>query len=511
VDRDPGRGVDILLQRDVNPAPGGSPTDVTAVLHPEVAATAVRAARVVGLDVAGLDVVARDITKPPHEGGMTVLEVNSGHGLSDHLSPGEGESRPVAGAILESLFPGGDDGRIPVVAVTGVNGKTTTTRLIAHALRRSGLLVGMACTDGVYIGDRCIVRDDCAGPRSARNVLLNPEVEAAVLETARGGILREGLGFDRCTAAVVTNIGEGDHLGMEDILAPEDLVRVKRTPVEVVLPTGWAVLNAADPLVSGMAGACRGGVIYFARDGDHRIIREHLAAGKRAAFVRGGQVVLAEGPAEEVLVGLDRVPLTRGGRVGFQVENALAAAAAGWALGLSFAAIRDALTTFDSEPEVTPGRFNVLDAGDATVIVDFGHNPSAMEALVTSLGAFKGTRRTVVLSADGDRSDEVIIRQAGILAPHFDRVVLYEESARDRGRPTGEIPALLRRGLAAAGREPEVIEVFGEQAAITRAVHDLTPGEVLLVLIDAVESSLSLVRRLLRERNGPRGSGRPRA
>jgi cyanophycin synthetase len=503
-------GARVLLSRNPNSSLEGSYTDVTDMLHPEVAAAAVRAARAVGLDVAGLDVVARDITRPPGEGGMAVIEVNSGPGLSMYLQPDAGQPRPVAEAILENLFPRGDDGRIPVVAITGVNGKTTTTRLIAHMIRRSGLFVGMACTDGLYLGDRRIDPDDCAGPRSARSVLLNSEVEAAVLEAARGGILRQGLGFDRCAVAVVTNIGEGDHLGMEDVLAPEDIVRVKRTVVDVVLPTGWAVLNAADPLVAGMAPYCRGGVIYFTRDVNHRVIHQRRAAGERAAFVRDGHIVLAEGVTEDVLVGLDRVPLTRGGRIGFQVENVLAAAAAGWALRLSPAVIRDALATFDSEPAVTPGRFNVLRAMGATVIVDFGHNPSAMKALVASLGAFEGSRRTVVLSADGDRSDEVIVRQAEILAPHCDRVVLYEEPARNRRRATGEIPALLRRGLGAAGRALEIVEVFGERAAITRAVDELVPGEVLLVLIDAVESSLDLVRRLLRERNEPGVGGHPR-
>src|SRR5262249_13056646 len=216
---------------------------------------------------------------------------------------------------------------------------------------------------------------------SARDVLLNPDVEAAVLEAARGGILREGLAFDRCAVAVVTNIGEGDHLGMDNIFSAEDLIKVKRTIVDVVLPTGWAVLNAADPLVAGMAGACRGGVIYFACDGAHPVFRAHPAEGKRVAFVHEGAIIRADGATGERLASPDRVPLTRGGQRGFQVENALAGAAAAWALDLPAATIRAGLESFDSKPDVTPGRFNVLDTGDATVIVDFGHNPSALESL----------------------------------------------------------------------------------------------------------------------------------
>jgi cyanophycin synthetase len=454
--------------------------------------------------VAGVDVVACDIGRPLEEQGGVVVEINAGPGLRLHVDPTEGPARPVAEAILDTLFSAGEDGRIPLVAVTGVNGKTTTTRLIAHILRGTGTGVGMACTDGIYVNDRRIETGDCAGPRSARSVLINPEVEVAVLETARGGILREGLGFDRCAVAVVTNIGEGDHLGLDNVMTAEDLIKVKRTIVDVVLPTGWAVLNAVDPLVAGMSESCRGGVIYFARDGEHPVIRRHRAEGKRVAFVHDGAIVLAEGAAEEPLITLGQVPLTRGGRLGFQVENTLAAAAAGWALGLPREAIRAGLESFDSAPDVTPGRFNVLHAGDATVIVDFGHNPSALSSLAASLDAFEGRRRTVVLSADGDRRDEVIIRQAEILAPSFDRVIVYEEPARNRGRASGEIPRLLRRGLESASRLPEIEEIFGEAAAITHALGGLEPGDVLLILVDAVDTSLALVRQLLPTKNGAR-------
>ncbi len=297
---------------------------------------------------------------------------------------------------MDSLFPPGDTGRIPVAAITGVNGKTTVTRLIAHIVRGTGKCVGLTCTDGIYINDRRIESGDCAGPRSARNVLLNREVEVAVLETARGGILREGLGFDRCQVGVVTNIGEGDHLGLDYILTPEDLVRVKGVIAEVVLPEGWAVLNAADPLVAGMIDRTRGcGVIYFARDGQCSVIREHRARGGRAVFDRGGIILMAEGESEKPLTPLRNVPLTRGGRVGFQVENALASAAAAWGLGVAFPTIADGLATFDSEPDITPGRFNVLSVGDATVIVDFGHNPDAIAA---AGGLAGGIRRQ---AADG--------------------------------------------------------------------------------------------------------------
>ena len=280
----------------------------------------------------------------------------------------------------------------------------------------------------------------------------------------------------------------------------EDLIKVKRVPVDVVLPDGYAVLKADDPLVAGMAEFCKGKVIFFARDPSDPVLSAHRGAGGRAAFVRDGAIVLAEGPREEVLVRLVDVPLTFGGRVAFQVENALAAAAACWGLGLPPETIRAGLASFDSDPDRTPGRFNVLKADGATIILDFGHNPSAMQGLVESLPAFPGGRRTLVLSAAGDRSDAVIVRQARILADAFDEVILYEEASLMRGRGEGEINDLLRRGLADGSRVSEVQEVHGEQAAIARALDHVRPGDLLLILLDDVEMSLPFVRdRLARK------------
>ena len=260
-----------------------------------------------------------------NEQGGVIVEVNAAPGLRMHLQPSVGISRPVGEAIVDTLFPAGENGRIPIVAVTGVNGKTTVTRFIAHILRGTGKCVGMTCTDGIYVGDRRIDSGDCSGPQSARSVLINPSVDMAVLETARGGILREGLAFDFCDVAVVTNIGDGDHLGLGDINTPEELAKVKRCIVEAVSPEGYAVLNAADPLVVEMAAHCPGGVVFFALDPDHPVIVRHRGVGGRAAFVRDGQVVLAEGDREEAVLALDRLPLTRGGQIAFQVENSLAA------------------------------------------------------------------------------------------------------------------------------------------------------------------------------------------
>ena len=283
----PEKGQRVILRNNANLSTGGTATDVTDDVHPEVAARAVAAAQMVGLHICGVDMVAETVLRPLEEQGGGFVEVNAAPGLRMHLAPSYGKPRNVGQAMVDKLFAHGDDGRIPTVAVTGTNGKTTTARLIAHLFTAQGLRVGMTNTDGVYVNGRQIDSGDCSGPKSARNVLLHPEVDAAVFETARGGILREGLGFDRCQVAVVTNIGAGDHLGLNYITTVEDLAVLKRVIVQNVAPTGYAVLNAADPIVAAMASACPGKVIYFASDRHHPVMVTHRAQGHRTVYVDG--------------------------------------------------------------------------------------------------------------------------------------------------------------------------------------------------------------------------------
>lgn len=488
----PPAGAKVLLRRNANLSTGGTATDVTGRVHPEVAARAVEAARVVGLDIAGVDVLAEDIARPLEEQGGAVVEVNAGPGLRMHLEPSSGEAQPVGEAIVDLLFPPGQDGRIPLVAVTGVNGKTTTTRLIAHILQGGGALVAMATTDGLYLGGRRIDARDCAGPQSARSALLNPLVEAAVLETARGGILREGLGFDRCLVGVVTNIGQGDHLGLRGIETLEDLARVKRCVVEAVPAHGTAVLNAQDPFVVDMASRCRGSVCWFAQDAEHRLVRQHRAQGGRAVVVSGGSIRLASGAEEEELVALADLPMTDSGRVRFQVENALAATAAAWSLGVAPGRIRGALTTFLRYPNECPGRWNLFRIGEATVVLDYAHNLSALEALLEALDGLPSRRRTVVFSGL-DREDPVLIEIGRILGDGFDRVVLV----RDRGirdRAEGQLSRLLRRGLEKGRRVKDVREAPDEMSALTGALDTLAAGDLLVLGPESVESSLALIQ-----------------
>jgi cyanophycin synthetase len=466
--------------------------DVTDRVHPEVAARAVEAARAIGLDVVGIDIVAGDVNRPLEEQGGVVEAVDPRPDLGLH---GEPASRAAVEAILARLFPGPETGRIPLVAVTGVNGKTTTTRLIAHIVARTGRCVGMTCTEGIYIGGRRIETGDCSGPRSARAVLQNPKVEAAVCETARGGILREGLGFDRCDVGVVTNIAEGDHLGLAGIETREQLARVKCTIVEAVAPHGAAVLKADDPLVAAMAERCRGKVIFFARNAKDPVLAGHRAAGGRAAFVRDEHIVLAEGNHEIRLVALKRVPLTHGGLVGFQIENALAAAAAAWSLGIPCEVIRVGLESFVSDLDQVPARFNVLEVNEATVVLDYGHNVSSLACLLDVLRKLPHRQRTAVYSAAGDRRDDDIIRQGELLGEAFDRVILFEEVTCNRGRKDGEIFALLNRGLAGRRRVQTIEQVNGAVHAVEVALDVARPGELLLVQVDQVDATRELVRR----------------
>jgi len=423
--------------------------------------------------------------------------VNAAPGLRMHLSPSYGKGRNVGEAVISTMFAHGDDGRIPVVAVTGTNGKTTTVRLIAHILSKSGLRTGMTNTDGVYIEGRRIDSGDCSGPRSARNVLLHPDVDAAVFETARGGLLREGLAFDRCKVGVVTNIGMGDHLGLNYITTLEDLAVLKRVIVQNVADNGYAVLNAADPIVAGMAANCPGQIIFFAADRNHPVMATHRAQGKRVVYVENDAIVCTEGKKSE-RISLAGVPITRDGTISFQVENVMASVAAAWAVGLAWDAIRAGLASFVNDSDNAPGRFNVFDYKGATIIADYGHNPDAMLALVRAVEAMPGKRRSVVISGAGDRRDEDIRQQTEILGAAFDSVILYQDACQ-RGRADGEVIRLLRDGLVAAQRTRSVEEIHGEFIAIDRALSQLHAGDLCLILIDQVEEALLHIAKRVAE------------
>ncbi|MEJ8854501.1 cyanophycin synthetase [Variovorax robiniae] len=491
----PTRGQRVVLRNNANLSTGGSATDVTDTVHPEVAARAVDAAQMVGLHICGVDMVCENVLSPLEEQHGGVVEVNAAPGLRMHISPSFGRGRAVGEAVINTMFAPGDDGRIPVVAVTGTNGKTTTARLINHLLASSGLRTGMTNTDGVYVDGRQTDSGDCSGPKSARNVLLHPDVDAAVFEVARGGVLREGLGFDRCQVAVVTNVGSGDHLGLNYITTVEDLAVLKRVIVRNVAPKGYAVLNAADPNVAAMAAGCPGSIVFFTADRQHPVMATHRAQGKRTVYVDQDTLVAAEGSWRE-RVPLRDVPITRNGTLPFQVENVMAAVGAAWSIGMDWDTIRGGLASFKNDAAGVPGRFNVMEYRGATVIADYGHNTDAMKALVAAVDTMPAKTRSVVISGAGDRRDSDIRDQTAILGEAFDDVILYQDAAQ-RGRADGEVMALLRQGLVGAGRTRFIEEIRGEFIAIDLALERLQPGDLSLILVDQVEEALAhLAKRI---------------
>jgi cyanophycin synthetase len=494
----PLKGARVALRNNANLSTGGTATDVTEDVHPELAARAIEAAQMVGLDICGVDMVCESVIKPLEEQGGGIVEVNAAPGLRMHLQPSYGKGRPVGEAIISTMFADGDDGRIPVVAVAGTNGKTTTVRLIAHILATNKHRVGMTTTDGVYIENERIDTGDCSGPRSARNVLMHPDVDAAVFETARGGVLREGLGFDRCNVAVVTNIGMGDHLGLSYISTVEDLAVVKRVIVQNVALNGMAVLNAADPMVANMAPSCPGSVTFFAKDSHHPMLATHRAQGRRVLYLDRDAIVAAQGKSAH-RIPLALIPITHNGIIGFQVENAMAAIGAAWALNIEWETIHAGLNTFVSDASTTPGRFNLFSYRGATLIADYGHNPDAISALVSAIDSMPAKRRSVVISGAGDRRDDDIRQQTQILGDAFDEVILYEDQCQ-RGRKDGEVVALLREGLANARRTGSIKEIRGEFVAIDTALAGLAEGDLCLILIDQIDEALEYIAKRTAEK-----------
>lgn len=496
VDSIPGQGQVARLRTNCNLSTGGTATDVTEDVHPSNARLAELAAQILALDVAGIDILCRDISRPLTEQDGAIVEVNAAPGLRMHLHPAHGQPRDVGAPIVEMLYPQGAPARIPIIAITGTNGKTTVTRLISHMFETGRRVVGMTTTDGAYIGREQIMAGDCAGPRSAEAILLHPRVEVAALETARGGILREGLAFDRCKVGVVTNLSS-DHLGLRGITTLEELARVKQVVVEAVQQDGATVLNADDPLVAEMAAASEAPVIYFSANPDNHVVKAHLDEGGRCVFVEGDTIVLAHGDSRVELVELERVAFTAAGQIRFQLLNALAAAAAAWGAGLNPALIARALTTFASDPGMTPGRFNVIESSGVQLILDYGHNAAALRALGESL-AVLGERRTVmVIGLPGDRRDADLRATIEATLSYVDEYVLYEMEEL-RGRAEYEVPRLLQSYLPP---DVPVTLAANQREAMQHGWPRVQPGDRLIVIVDDVDEAQALAQAL-----GPPGA-----
>jgi cyanophycin synthetase len=500
VDSVPAAGQEVWLRDNANLSTGGTSRDVTDRMHPDVARLCLRVAALVGLDIAGIDLRLDDIAGPVPATGEPdlvtagVIEVNAVPGLRMHLAPDQGRARDVGDAIVRAMFPGGSDGRIPAVAVTGTNGKTTVARLTAHLLTGTGLRVGLTSTDGVSIDGRLIHRADATGPRSAQMVLGDPSVQAAVLETARGGALRRGLGYDWTDVGVITTITD-DHLGQDGLDSIEDIAHVKSLIAERVRDGGTLVLNADDPWVRSLVDrprvrADRKRIVWFSLDPQNPLVRAHLARGGTAYLLQDGWLVQATGGRRTPFIRIADLPGAFGGAASYAAANALAAAAAARALGTSPQVVAERLADFD--PRVhNPGRGTLLRLDGVSLFVDYAHNPAALAAVLRTLHRLWGADRCIAaVTLPGDRRDDLLAASAQVLADGVTRAVLYDDEDL-RGRLPGEVPALVEREMR--GRRPSLraVRVGGYRAAVDAALELAAPGDVVLVLYEKVETILA--------------------
>ncbi len=490
-------GERVFLRATANLSTGGIAVDRTDEIHPENVWLFSRVAKIIGLDIAGIDVVTSDISKPLRDTNGVIVEVNAAPGFRMHVAPSQGLPRNVAGAVFDMLFPSPQPSRVPILAVTGTNGKTTTTRLLAHIVKQTGQITGYTTTDGTYIGEYLVDSGDNTGPQSAQLILSDPTVEVAVLETARGGILRSGLGFDQCDVGVVLNVA-ADHLGIGDIETVEQLAKLKSVLVESVMPKGYAVLNADDPLVSQMAQRVKAQIAYFSMNPDNELVARHTAAGGLAAIYENGYLSILKGDWTLRIEQAINVPLTMGGRAPFMIANALAACLAAFAQGVKIEDIRTALSSFQASVGQTPGRMNLFNLGSYHALLDYAHNPHSYKALGSFVLNWPGLRIGVV-GAPGDRRDEDFVTLGKLSAEMFDRIIVKEDVDR-RGREPGVVAKLICQGIAEAisartADRPklEYELILDETTAVNKALNEAPPSSLVVILPEGVAKALTLI------------------
>lgn len=489
----------VYLKSTANLSTGGTSVDVTDMMHPENIFLAERISRVIGLDVCGIDIMAENLTQPLKENGGVILEVNAAPGFRMHLAPSEGLPRNVAAPVIDMLYPPGKPSRIPIISVTGTNGKTTTTRLLAHIVKNNGFRVGFTTSDGIYIQNHMLEKGDTTGPISAEYILKDPTVEFAVLETARGGILRAGLGFSRCDIAIITNIRE-DHLGLSDIDTLDDLARVKSVVVRSVKKEGWAILNAEDEQCLKIANDLGCQIAYFAMDEENPVVKKLSKEGKIVAVFENGFITIKKGDWKIRVEKALHIPLTLGGKAKFMIQNVLAATLASYLYGFKTEDISLSLQTFIPSVAQTPGRMNIFEFKKFKVMIDFAHNPAGYSAIEDLLSNMEATRKIGIIAGVGDRRDEDIRDCAEIAARMFDHIIIRQEKHL-RGRTEQEIIDLILEGIKKANRPVTYEIITKEIEAIKHAISIAEEGTFITALSDVVTNAIEIVQEYLDKEN----------
>ena len=490
----PKKGEMIKLKSTANLSTGGTAEDITELIHPYNVFMAERISKIIGLDICGIDIMAEDLTKPLNKSGGAVLEVNAGPGFRMHLQPTSGLPRNVGGHVVDMLFPPGSDSRIPIIAVTGTNGKTTTTRLIAHIAKMKGKKVGYTTSDGVYIQNRLLMTGDCTGPKSAEFVLKDPTVNFAVLECARGGLLRAGLGFKKCDIGVVTNVA-GDHLGLKGIHTIDQLAKVKGVIPETVHKDGYSVLNADDDRVYKMRNNVESKVALFSMDEKNPRIKRHSARGGISAVYENGYITIYRGEWKMRVAQAVNVPLTKGGKASFMIQNVLAGVLSCYLHGFSIEDIKVAIETFIPSPSQTPGRLNMFNFNKFDVLLDYAHNPAGLRALHKYVEKLDGHPKIGIVAGVGDRRKQDNFELGQISAEMFDEIIIRTDRNL-RGKDEQELIDEIKAGILDVSPKIPLRIIKKENEAIQHAVENAKEGSLIVVSSDVVPDALNMVMNL---------------
>jgi cyanophycin synthetase len=497
----PANGEKVFVKSTANLSTGGTSVDVTDHVHPQNIFICERISKIIGLDICGIDIMAENLTEPLTDTGGVILEVNAAPGFRMHIAPSEGLPRNVAGHVIDMLYPAGKPTRIPIIAITGTNGKTTTTRLIAHIVKNNGHRVGFTTSDGIYVQNHMMLKGDTTGPVSAEFILKDPTVDFAVLETARGGILRAGLGFAHCDIGVITNI-QADHLGLADIHTLEDLARVKSVVINSIKKDGWAVLNADNEYCVRIGKRAECNVAYFSLNEDNKVIQAHCKKGGIACICENGFITIKKGDWKIRVQRTILIPLTFGGTVPFMIENVMAATLATYLWGFKTDDIQTSLQTFIPSAAQTPGRMNIFEFRDFRFMIDFAHNPDGYNGIKYFLQHIDSPLKIGIIAGTGDRRDEDIIELGKISAEMFDYVILRQEKHL-RGRTEENILGLLIEGIKSVDPNKPYETIPKEVDAIKHAMSLAKPGTFITALSDVIDNAIETVQNYQeQERNG---------